>query len=143
MWRRGFSANVEAGLQPRPGLTYPDKPVRLVEPFGAGGGVDGIARAVARKLSETWRQPVTVDNHPGAGSTAAPALVARSARDGYTRRGATHEGDAEQGSLNRILRRSRDQGPELERSRSFPLARSAGPSDHGAPETIITTETQP
>jgi tripartite-type tricarboxylate transporter receptor subunit TctC len=55
-----------------------------VEPFGAGGGVDAVARAVAKKLSEIWQLPVTVDNHPGGGSTAAPALVARSAPDGYT-----------------------------------------------------------
>src|SRR4030088_2833404 len=64
-------------------LEYPTKPVRLIEPFGAGGGVDVIARAVRQKLSELWHQPVTVENHPGAGSTTAPALVATSPRDGY------------------------------------------------------------
>jgi tripartite-type tricarboxylate transporter receptor subunit TctC len=58
--------------------------VRLIEPFGVGGGPDLIARAVSPKLSELWHQPVTVENHPGAGSTAAPALVAKSAPDGYT-----------------------------------------------------------
>ena len=63
---------------------YPAGPVRIVEPFGAGGGVDVIARAVGQKLSELWDQPVTVENHPGAGSTAAPALVAKSPPDGYT-----------------------------------------------------------
>lgn len=63
---------------------YPVKPVRLIEPFGAGGGPDVIARALAPKLSELWGQPVTVENHPGAGSTAAPAFVAKSAADGYT-----------------------------------------------------------
>ena len=47
---------------------YPTKPVRMIEPFGAGGGVDTIARAVSPKLSELWGQPVTVENHPGAGS---------------------------------------------------------------------------
>ena len=62
---------------------YPTKPVRLIKPFGAGGGVDTIARAVSPKLSELWGQPVTVENHPGAGSTAAPALVAKSPADGY------------------------------------------------------------
>ena len=59
---------------------YPTKPVRMIEPFGAGGGPDVIARAVSPKLSELWGQPVTVENHPGAGSTAAPALVAKSPR---------------------------------------------------------------
>ena len=63
---------------------YPSKPVRIIEPFGAGGGPDLIARAISPKLSELWGQPVTVENHPGAGSTAAPALVAKSPPDGCT-----------------------------------------------------------
>ena len=63
---------------------YPTRPVRLIEPFGAGGGPDLIARAISPKLSELWGQPVTVENHPGDGSTAAPALVAKSPADGYT-----------------------------------------------------------
>jgi tripartite-type tricarboxylate transporter receptor subunit TctC len=63
---------------------YPTKPVRMIEPFGAGGGPDLISRAVSPKLSELWGQPVTVENHPGAGSTTAPALVAKSPPDGYT-----------------------------------------------------------
>ena len=63
---------------------YPTKAVRVIEPFGAGGGVDVTARAVSQKLSELWGQRVTVENHPGAGSTAAPALVAKSPADGYT-----------------------------------------------------------
>src|SRR5664279_4646068 len=61
---------------------YPAKPVRIIEPFGAGGGPDLIARAISPKLTELWGQPV--ENHPGAGSTAAPALVAQSPADGYT-----------------------------------------------------------
>jgi tripartite-type tricarboxylate transporter receptor subunit TctC len=56
----------------------------VIEPFGAGGGPDLMARAVSQKLSELWGQPVTVENHPGAGSTAAPALVAKAPADGYT-----------------------------------------------------------
>ncbi len=63
---------------------YPTRPVRLIEPFGAGGGVDILASALAEKLSELWGQPVTVENHSGGGSTAAPALVATSPPDGYT-----------------------------------------------------------
>jgi len=58
--------------------------VRIIEPFGAGGGPDVLARALGPKLSELWGQPVTVENHPGAGSTAGPALVAKSPADGYT-----------------------------------------------------------
>lgn len=63
---------------------YPKQPVRLIEPFGAGGGPDLTARAIGPALSKLWGQPVTVENHPGAGSTAGPALVAKSPADGYT-----------------------------------------------------------
>jgi len=83
-----FSCNerTENGATKIPGKTkdYPTQPVRLIEPFGAGGGPDVIARAISPKLSELWGQPVTVENHPGDGSTAAPALVAKSPADGYT-----------------------------------------------------------
>ena len=63
---------------------YPSKPVRLIEPFGAGGGPDLTARALGQQLSESWGQPVIVENYPGAGSKAGPALVAKSPADGYT-----------------------------------------------------------
>jgi tripartite-type tricarboxylate transporter receptor subunit TctC len=63
---------------------YPLAPVRLIEPFGADGGPDVVGRALAQRLSERWNQPVSVVNHPGAGATAAPALVAKAPADGYT-----------------------------------------------------------
>ena len=63
---------------------FPDHTVRVIDPFGAAGGVDVIARAVAERLSAVWGQQVIVENHPGAGSTAAPALVAKAPADGYT-----------------------------------------------------------
>jgi tripartite-type tricarboxylate transporter receptor subunit TctC len=63
---------------------YPTKPVHLIEPFGAGGGPDVVARAISPTLAALWGQPVIVENHPGAGSTAAPALVAKASPDGYT-----------------------------------------------------------
>src|SRR2546427_1653647 len=69
---------------PQVSQDYPSKPVRIIEPFGAGGGPDIIARAISPKLTALWGQPVTVENHPGAGSTAAPALVAQLPADGYT-----------------------------------------------------------
>jgi len=74
-----FGAYGEASAQ-----GYPVKPVRIVEPFGVGGGPDLLARALAPRLSELWGQPVTVENHPGAAATAGPALVATSPADGYT-----------------------------------------------------------
>jgi tripartite-type tricarboxylate transporter receptor subunit TctC len=58
------AANVVGSTQ-----EYPAKPVRIIDPFGAGGGPDLLARALAPKLSELWGQPVTVENHPGAGAT--------------------------------------------------------------------------
>jgi tripartite-type tricarboxylate transporter receptor subunit TctC len=63
---------------------YPTKLVRMIEPFGPGSGPQVIAAAVSRRLAELWGQPVTVENHPGGGGTAAPAMVARSLADGYT-----------------------------------------------------------
>src|SRR5256884_5833286 len=69
---------------PQVSQDYPSKPVRMIEPFGAGGGPDLISRVISPKLTELWGQPVTVENHPGAGSTAAPALVSKSPADGYT-----------------------------------------------------------
>ena len=78
----GFVFLIAAMLQTS--QDYPLKPVRMIEPFGAGGGPDLLARALSPHLSKLWGQPVTVENHPGAGSTAAPALVAKSPTDGYT-----------------------------------------------------------
>jgi tripartite-type tricarboxylate transporter receptor subunit TctC len=63
---------------------YPSRPIRLVVGFPPGGGADAAARAVAQSLSETWSQPVVVDNRAGAGGNLAAEIVSRSARDGYT-----------------------------------------------------------
>ena len=78
----GFACSLALMLQSS--QEYPTKPVRLIEPFGAGGGPDLVGRALAQKLTELWGQPVTVENLPGAGATAAPAQVAKSPADGYT-----------------------------------------------------------
>jgi tripartite-type tricarboxylate transporter receptor subunit TctC len=78
----GFVCSLALMLQTSP--DYPTKPVRLIEPFGAGGGPDLVSRALAPKLSEMWGQTVTVENVPGAGATAGPARVAKSPADGYT-----------------------------------------------------------
>ena len=82
----GIHANVkgEATNASAVAEDYPIKPVRLIEPFGAGGGPDLLAHALAQQLSQLWGQTVTVENIPGAGATAGPAQVAKSPPDGYT-----------------------------------------------------------
>lgn len=76
----GFLAcTLPAGAQ-----DWPSQPVRIVVPYPAGGGADLIARKLAEKLAEGWKQPVTIDNKPGAGEIAATTEVMRAKSDGYT-----------------------------------------------------------
>ena len=63
---------------------YPNKPLKLIVPFTAGSATDILARTYGQKLSELWKQPVVVENHPGAGGTIGAALVAKAPPDGYT-----------------------------------------------------------
>jgi tripartite-type tricarboxylate transporter receptor subunit TctC len=63
---------------------YPNKPIRLVVPFPAGGATDIFARAVSQKLGEKLGTNIVVDNKPGAGGTIGSDLVAKAPADGYT-----------------------------------------------------------
>lgn len=63
---------------------YPSKPIRLVVPFAAGGGVDNFARPLAKRLSEQLGQQVVIDNKPGASGLIGGQQVANSPPDGYT-----------------------------------------------------------
>lgn len=63
---------------------YPERPVRIVVPVPAGGGVDSLARIVGQHFNAVWGQPFIVDNRPGAGGSLGAEIVARAAPDGYT-----------------------------------------------------------
>jgi tripartite-type tricarboxylate transporter receptor subunit TctC len=63
---------------------YPDHPIRLLVPGAAGGGMDAVARMVANTIGETLKQPVVVENKPGAAGNIAVNQLAKSPPDGYT-----------------------------------------------------------
>ena len=63
---------------------YPNRPIRYIVHFPAGGSADATGRALASKLQETLGQPVIVDNRPGAGGNIGTEIVARAVPDGYT-----------------------------------------------------------
>jgi tripartite-type tricarboxylate transporter receptor subunit TctC len=63
---------------------YPNKPIRLISPFPAGGAVDLIARGIGQKMAEQMGQPVVVENRAGASGAIGAEAVARAAPDGYT-----------------------------------------------------------
>ena len=90
--RRGLvklsaAASLAAGLASRTSRAqqpWPNRPIRLIVPFPAGGGADAIARVVGARLSEIWGQQVVIENRGGAAGNIAAEAAARSAPDGYT-----------------------------------------------------------
>jgi tripartite-type tricarboxylate transporter receptor subunit TctC len=64
--------------------TYPQKAIRIVVPFPAGGTTDILARAIGQKLTEQFKQQVIIDNRPGAGANIGAEIAAKSPPDGYT-----------------------------------------------------------
>lgn len=64
--------------------TWPERPVRMIIPYTAGGPTDLQGRVIADKLQEKWGQPVVVENKPGGGGTIASQYVAQASPDGYT-----------------------------------------------------------
>ena len=74
-----FAAATAVSAQP-----YPNRPVKLLVGFPAGGGLDVLARIVGQRVGEQWGQPIIIDNRPGAGSNIAGDLAAKSTPDGFT-----------------------------------------------------------
>src|SRR5687767_3470923 len=83
MWAAGIAAAMLcAGFASA--QNYPNRPVRIIVPYAAGGGTDLNARPVAQKLTERWGQSVVVDNRPGGNAMIGSDAVAKAAPDGYT-----------------------------------------------------------
>jgi len=63
---------------------FPNKPINFIVPYGAGGGADSRSRQIAQKMSVILKQPIIVDNKPGAGGNIGTEFISRAAPDGYT-----------------------------------------------------------
>jgi tripartite-type tricarboxylate transporter receptor subunit TctC len=77
-------AGFALGASPDARAEFPERTVKIVVPFDAGGTVDAVARAIANRLNAKWSVPVIVENRPGAGNTIGAAAVAKAEPDGYT-----------------------------------------------------------
>jgi tripartite-type tricarboxylate transporter receptor subunit TctC len=75
-----------AGAQQRSDAdaAFPNRPIRIIVPFPAGGPSDVLARLIGQKMSEDWSQPVVIENRPGANTVIGAQVVAKAAPDGYT-----------------------------------------------------------
>lgn len=83
-WLRAAVLALFVGSFAQAQAAWPEKPVTIVVPFGAGGNTDILARMLAQEMSLELGQPVIVDNKPGAGSMLGSQVAARAAGDGYT-----------------------------------------------------------
>ncbi len=76
-----LTLGAQAQIAPTP---YPNKPLKIVVPFPAGGTSDVLARLIGQKMTESWGQPVVIDNKPGSSGNLGADLVAKAVPDGYT-----------------------------------------------------------
>jgi tripartite-type tricarboxylate transporter receptor subunit TctC len=63
---------------------YPERPIRIIVPYTPGGTVDILARALGERMTAAWKQPVVIENRPGAGGSIGAEAAAKAAPDGYT-----------------------------------------------------------
>jgi len=86
-WMRGLALGLAVAAA-APGVAaaqgYPDKPIRIVVPYAAGGAVDIVTRLVSQKMGDALKQTIIVDNRPGAATNIGMDIVARAQPDGYT-----------------------------------------------------------
>ncbi|MFM7304649.1 MAG: tripartite tricarboxylate transporter substrate-binding protein, partial [Alphaproteobacteria bacterium] len=68
----------------RRAMAFPDRPMRMIVPFAAGGNTDILARLVAGPMAERLGRPIVIENRAGAGGSLGAELVARAPADGYT-----------------------------------------------------------
>jgi len=81
---RGVLMAVLLAALPAHGQSFPARPVRVIVPLAAGGGMDTVTRSLAQKLADSFSQSVVVDNRPGAGSQVGLEILAGAAADGHT-----------------------------------------------------------
>jgi len=84
IWNLSVVAYLIFGLHSAWADNYPSKPINFIVPYGAGGGADARSRQIAQKMSVILKQPIIVDNKPGAGGNIGTEYIARATPDGYT-----------------------------------------------------------
>lgn len=80
----GAAAMGASAFAQSPADNYPNKPIKIIVPFAAGGSVDAIARAVGAQMQDNWGQPVVIETRPGASTLIGTTAAARAEPDGYT-----------------------------------------------------------
>lgn len=84
LWTSALALCAGAVLPSAWAQSYPNRPIKLIAPYPAGGGVDAVARLIGERLATRLGQPIVVDNKPGAAATIGGDALAKSAPDGYT-----------------------------------------------------------
>ena len=120
--RHGFSLSLLRSMRRgRASAPYPERPIRLIVPGGAGGATDAVARIPQPEAQRMLRVPIIIDNHAGAGGTIGTMETIRSAPDGYTllvaSLGHPRPAAAARASRNRRLTRCRTARPASARAR--------------------------